>query len=110
MQNSPSPFPIAMRLFHGRAIQKTVGGIPRPKIDLSAKNFARAMDAAFGYKLNPPFDPYANSLNVLLASYFIPYLGINGYVGTNPIIDGYATKHVIRYPRTHWHEFCETTS
>nr|CAB3500838.1 unnamed protein product [Digitaria exilis] len=80
---------------HIRAIQDTVGGFPRPSIDLSAHNFARVMDLAFGSPLNPPFDPYINSLNFLLASYFIPYLGINGYVGTNPIIDGYKTKMLV---------------
>lgn len=52
------------------------------------------MDEAFGYHLDPPFDPYIHSLNFLLASYVIPYLGINGYTGTNPIIDGYARKKV----------------
>lgn len=77
-----------------RAIQRTVGGIRRPLIDLSSHNFARLMDKAFGYCLDPPFDPYINSINFLLASYVIPYLGINGYVGTNPIIDGYETKKV----------------
>jgi len=80
---------------HVRAIQRTVGGIPRPLIDLSAHNFARIMDEAFGYHLNPPFDPYINSLNFLLASYVVPYLGLNGYVGTNPIIDGYETKKLL---------------
>ncbi|CAL4939352.1 unnamed protein product [Urochloa decumbens] len=80
---------------HIRAIQRTVGGIPRPLIDLSPHNFARVMDEAFGYKLDPPFDPYVNSLNFLLASYVIPYLGLNGYVGTNPIIDGYETKKLL---------------
>ncbi|CAN6289467.1 unnamed protein product [Urochloa humidicola] len=80
---------------HVRAIQHTVGGIPRPLIDLSPYNFARVMDEAFGYKLEPPFDPYINSLNFLLASYVIPYLGLNGYVGTNPIIDGYKTKELL---------------
>ncbi|KAG2540834.1 desiccation-related protein PCC13-62-like [Panicum virgatum] len=80
---------------HVRAIQRTVGGIPRPLIDLGAHNFARIMDAAFGYRLNPPFDPYINSLNFLLASYVVPYLGLNGYVGTNPIIDGYETKKLL---------------
>ncbi|KAH9300565.1 hypothetical protein KI387_012148, partial [Taxus chinensis] len=39
--------------------------------------------SAFDTKLNPPFDPYANSLNYLLASYLIPYIGLTGYVGTN---------------------------
>uniref|UniRef100_A0A0E0GMA8 Desiccation-related protein PCC13-62 n=1 Tax=Oryza nivara TaxID=4536 RepID=A0A0E0GMA8_ORYNI len=80
---------------HLRAIQRTVGGIPRPLIDLSAHNFARVMDEAVGYHLDPPFDPYANSLNFLLAVYVIPYLGINGYTGTNPLIDGYATKRLV---------------
>jgi hypothetical protein len=78
----------------GRAIERTVGGIPRPLIDLSANSFARVMDEAFGYHLDPPFDPYVDSLNFLLACYVIPYLGINGYVGTNPIIDGYESKRV----------------
>jgi hypothetical protein len=63
-------------------------------INLSAHNFARVMDEAFGHRVDPPFDPYINSLNFLLASYMIPYLGINGYVGANPIIDGYETKKV----------------
>ncbi|CAN6312797.1 unnamed protein product [Urochloa humidicola] len=80
---------------HIRAITHTVGGIRRPLIDLSADNFGRVMDQAFGYKLNPPFDPYANSVNFLLACYVIPYLGINGYVGTNSIIDGYKTKGLV---------------
>jgi hypothetical protein len=77
-----------------RAIERTVGGIPRPLIDLSAHNFARVMDMAFEYRLDPPFHPYIGSLNFLLASYVIPYLGINGYVGTNPIIDGHESKRV----------------
>uniref|UniRef100_A0A0E0KDM3 Desiccation-related protein PCC13-62 n=1 Tax=Oryza punctata TaxID=4537 RepID=A0A0E0KDM3_ORYPU len=80
---------------HLRAIQKTVGAILRPQIDLSAHNFARVMDEAIGYHLDPPFDPYTNSLNFLLAVYVIPYLGINGYTGTNPLIDGYATKRLV---------------
>uniref|UniRef100_A0A0D9VTX7 Desiccation-related protein PCC13-62 n=1 Tax=Leersia perrieri TaxID=77586 RepID=A0A0D9VTX7_9ORYZ len=80
---------------HLRAIKGTVGGIPRPPIDLSPHNFARVMDEAVGYHLNPPFDPYASSLNFLLATYIIPYLGINGYTGTNPLIDGYATKRLV---------------
>ncbi|TVU47080.1 hypothetical protein EJB05_06660 [Eragrostis curvula] len=80
---------------HVRAIERTVGGIPRPLIDLSAHNFARVMDMAFGYHLDPPFDPYINSINFLLASYVIPYLGINGYVATNPVIDGYESKKLL---------------
>ncbi|GJN31448.1 hypothetical protein PR202_gb19848 [Eleusine coracana subsp. coracana] len=80
---------------HLRAIERTVGGIPRPLIDLSAHNFARVMDMAFGYHLDPPFDPYIDSINFMLASYVIPYLGINGYVGANTIIDGYKSKRLV---------------
>ncbi|KAF0887836.1 hypothetical protein E2562_004048 [Oryza meyeriana var. granulata] len=80
---------------HLRAIRKTVAGIPRPLIDLSSHNFAKVMDEAVGYRLDPPFDPYVSSLNFLLAVYVIPYLGINGYTGTNPLIDGYATKRLV---------------
>ncbi|XP_020107783.1 desiccation-related protein PCC13-62-like [Ananas comosus] len=80
---------------HVRAIESTVGGFPRPLIDLSEKNFARLMDEAFGFHLNPPFNPYVNTLNYLLACYFLPYLGLTGYVGTNPSIDGYDSKKLL---------------
>nr|XP_010938426.1 desiccation-related protein PCC13-62 isoform X1 [Elaeis guineensis] len=80
---------------HLRAIKSTVGGFPRPLIDLSVHNFARIMDDAFGYHLNPPFNPYINSLNYLLASYIIPYMGLVGYVGTNPNIDGFVSKRLL---------------
>ncbi|GLJ33172.1 hypothetical protein SUGI_0667920 [Cryptomeria japonica] len=69
---------------HLRAIKATVPGFPRPQLDLSAEVFANTIDAAFQTKLNPPFDPYLNSLNYLLASYLVPYVGLTGYVGTNP--------------------------
>ncbi|KAL0454839.1 UNVERIFIED_CONTAM: Desiccation-related protein PCC13-62 [Sesamum latifolium] len=80
---------------HLRALKTTVGGFPRPLLDLSAKNFAKVFDAAFGYKLVPPFDPYRNSLSFMLASYVIPYVGLLGYVGTNPFLIGYITKHLL---------------
>ncbi|XP_004292647.1 PREDICTED: desiccation-related protein PCC13-62-like [Fragaria vesca subsp. vesca] len=35
-----------------------------------------------GFTLILPFDPYADSLKFLLATYLIPYVGENGYVGT----------------------------
>ncbi|ERN06402.1 desiccation-related protein PCC13-62 [Amborella trichopoda] len=69
---------------HLRAIQKSVPGFPRPLLDLSSENFAKVMNSAFGHKLEPPFDPYANTLNYLLASYVVPYVGLTGYVGANP--------------------------
>ncbi|KAL9435705.1 hypothetical protein AB3S75_021886 [Citrus x aurantiifolia] len=69
---------------HLRAIVTTVGGFARPQIDLSCHNFANIFDQAVGYKLTPPFDPYSNTVNYLLASYVIPYVGLVGYVGTIP--------------------------
>ncbi|KAJ8445302.1 hypothetical protein Cgig2_024508 [Carnegiea gigantea] len=66
---------------HLRAIKKTVKGFPRPLLNMSASHFANVIDEAFGYALKPPFNPYANSINFLLASYLIPYVGLTGYVG-----------------------------
>ncbi|PIN23255.1 hypothetical protein CDL12_04021 [Handroanthus impetiginosus] len=69
---------------HLRAIQKTVPGFPRPLLNISAASFANIMNNAFEKPLVPPFDPYANDINYLLASYVIPYVGLTGYVGANP--------------------------
>ncbi|KAI3448581.1 hypothetical protein Pfo_005246 [Paulownia fortunei] len=80
---------------HLRALKTTVGGFPRPLLDLSAKNFAKLFNEAFGYKLVPPFDPYLDSLSYMLASYVVPYVGILGYVGTNPKLNGYITKRLL---------------
>lgn len=80
---------------HLRAIKSTVGGFPRPLYDLSAKNFAELFDNAFESPLVPPFDPYLNSLNYVLASYVIPYVGLVAYVGTNPNINGYQSKRLL---------------
>ncbi|XP_074589144.1 ferritin-like catalase Nec2 [Curcuma longa] len=80
---------------HLRAIKSTVGGFPRPQLDLSAHNFANIMDDALGYHLNPPFDPYAGALNYLLASYVIPYMGLVAYVGANPNTNGFVAKRLL---------------
>ncbi|KAK2996956.1 hypothetical protein RJ639_026395 [Escallonia herrerae] len=80
---------------HLRALKTTVGGFPRPLLDLSVHNFAKLFDQAFGYPLVPPFDPYRDSLSYMLASYVIPYVGLVGYVGTNPNINGYITKRLL---------------
>ncbi|GAB4855582.1 Ferritin-like catalase Nec2 [Ancistrocladus abbreviatus] len=79
---------------HLRILKSTVGGIPRPFMNLSAANFARYVDEAFGYRMKPPFDPYRDSLSYMMASYIIPYIGLTGYVGANPMIKGYVTKRL----------------
>ncbi|KAI3959860.1 hypothetical protein MKW92_015195 [Papaver armeniacum] len=64
----------------------------RPLLDLSAKSFAKVMDSAFGFALVPPFDPYANELNYLLATYLVPYVGLTGYVGSSHLFKGDRSK------------------
>ncbi|KAI4335018.1 hypothetical protein L6164_013705 [Bauhinia variegata] len=80
---------------HLRAIKNTVKGFPRPLLDLSKEAFAKTMDSAFGQKLKPPFDPYANSINYLLASYVIPYVGLTGYVGANPKLQNATSRKLV---------------
>lgn len=70
-----------------RIIKETLGNhfyFGRPQLDISKQVFADTIDKAFGKKLSPPFDPYANSLNYVLAVYVIPYVGLTGYVGASP--------------------------
>ncbi|RAL52625.1 hypothetical protein DM860_007393 [Cuscuta australis] len=80
---------------HLRALKSRVGLFKRPLMDLSANNFAQLFDEAFGCKLEPPFDPYRDSLSYMMASYVIPYVGMVGYVGANPLIKGYITKRLL---------------
>ncbi|KAJ3669529.1 hypothetical protein LUZ60_011479 [Juncus effusus] len=80
---------------HLRAIKSTVGGFPRPLMDLRGHNFAKIIDNAFGFNLDPPFDPYLSSINYLIASYILPYVGLVGYVGASPNINGYVSKGLL---------------
>lgn len=72
-------------------------GFPRPLLNLSKESFATVMNKAFGRDLQPPFDPYSNELNYLLASYLIPYVGLTGYVGVNPKLRSPTAKRVYTY-------------
>ncbi|KAF8074440.1 hypothetical protein N665_1101s0003 [Sinapis alba] len=80
---------------HLRAIADMTGGIPRPLLNLTRENFAMFMDRAVGRRSNPRFDPYANSLNYLLASYYIPYVGLTGYVGAIPYLVYFNIKRLV---------------
>lgn len=86
---------------HLRAIRTTLSNIgpreyfPRPLLDLSAQNFANILNSAFNTTLHPPFDPYANDINFLIASYVIPYVGLTGYVGASPKLCTQEFKRVI---------------
>jgi len=89
---------------HLRAIKAALGNppecaFPRTLLDLTKKNWADAFDSAFlakfGKKLSPPFDPYEDSLKYLISTYFIPYVGLTGYVGTIPLLTGYNSKALV---------------
>ncbi|KAK8555610.1 hypothetical protein V6N13_046137 [Hibiscus sabdariffa] len=80
---------------HLRAIKRTVGGIPRPLIDISTENFAKLFDKAVGYCLDPPFDPYEDKVKYLLGVYAIPYVGLTGYVGANPCLKKFSSKRLV---------------
>nr|XP_016468415.1 PREDICTED: desiccation-related protein PCC13-62-like [Nicotiana tabacum] len=77
------------------AIKNTVAGFPRPLLNQSREAFATVMNDAFGHQLEPPFNPYANDINYLLASYVIPYLGLTGYVGANPKLHSPTVKRLL---------------
>jgi hypothetical protein len=82
------------------ALQNALGSyyFPRVQLDLSAANWAKTIDNAFGETLNPPFNPYDNSLNYLISIYTIPYVGLTGYVGTIPLLQGVGAKAVSPVP------------
>ncbi|XAR56966.1 hypothetical protein NMG60_11024949 [Bertholletia excelsa] len=80
---------------HLRAIKEKVRGFPRPLMNLSKEAFAEVMNGAFERPLMPPFDPYANALNFLLASYVVPYVGLTGYVGANPLLQSPTAKRLV---------------
>lgn len=63
-----------------RAPVATIGGFPRPLLNISTQNFATTFNEAVGYELEPPFEPYANTINYLLASNAIPHVGLVCYI------------------------------
>nr|GLL21825.1 desiccation-related protein PCC13-62-like [Ipomoea trifida] len=70
-------------------------GFPRPLLNLSAEAFATVVNDAFGKPLNPAFDPYANDINYLIASYLVPYVGLTGYVGANAKLRSETAKRLV---------------
>lgn len=80
---------------HLKAIKNAVPGFPRPCLDLRAAQFGNVMNKAIGRALMPPFNPYANSINYLIASYLIPYVGLTGYVGANSKLQDPASKRLV---------------
>nr|TKW24208.1 hypothetical protein SEVIR_3G037901v2 [Setaria viridis] len=77
-----------------RAIRQAVGGFPRPAIDLGADRFAMVMDDAMGVRLDPPFDPYASSVNFLLASYVFPHITAAATMGISSSLMGFLSKRL----------------
>lgn len=81
---------------HIRAIRQAVGGFPRPPIDLAADRFAMIMDEAMGARLDPPFDPYASTVNFLLASYLFPHVTASATMGISSSLMGFVSKRVTK--------------
>ncbi|KAF8725892.1 hypothetical protein HU200_020459 [Digitaria exilis] len=81
---------------HIRAIRQAVGGFPRPPIDLAAERFAMVMDDAMGARLDPPFDPYASTVNFLLASYLFPHITASATMGISSSLMGFVSKRVTK--------------
>lgn len=81
---------------HIRIIRETVKeAIPRPLLDLGVEVWAKFFKEALGYHLTPPFNPYANSVNFVLSVYFLPYIGLTGYVGANPNLTTPTAKRLV---------------
>lgn len=57
--------------------------ISRPLINIG-DSWVTLFKAAYNYEVNVNFDPYSGDVAWLLASYVLPYVGLTGYVGTNP--------------------------
>ncbi|KAL3678992.1 hypothetical protein R1sor_021948 [Riccia sorocarpa] len=68
---------------------------PRPLLNIGEATWATILNSAFRRPLDPPFNPYVNSINYMLASYTIPYVGLTGYVGTNPQLLGSGAKRLV---------------
>ncbi|ESR57523.1 hypothetical protein CICLE_v10024244mg, partial [Citrus x clementina] len=89
---------------HLRATVATIGGFPRPLLNINTQNwtrirfpqnFATTFNEAVGYELEPPFDPYVNTINYLLSSNAIPHVGLVCYVGTKPYLANYTYRRLV---------------
>ncbi|RDX72304.1 hypothetical protein CR513_48234, partial [Mucuna pruriens] len=80
---------------HLRAIKNIMRGLLRPLLDLRVKPFSKVMESTIRQPLYPLFDPYANEINFLLASYLIPYVDLTSYVGAIPLLQNATSKKLI---------------
>ncbi|RDX76363.1 hypothetical protein CR513_43649, partial [Mucuna pruriens] len=83
------------KLGHFRAIKRTVKGIPRPLLNISKQLFADLMDRAFEQRLDPPFDPYASTLNFLIASFVVSELAPPIYIGFSQELQNATFKRLV---------------
>eukprot|EP00879_Flechtneria_rotunda_P021060 GHRR01022186.1.p1 GENE.GHRR01022186.1~~GHRR01022186.1.p1 ORF type:complete len:280 (-),score=73.94 GHRR01022186.1:2206-3045(-) len=75
---------------HVRLIREVLGdrSVPCPDLDITG-GFQKYFDNAVGKQSNPPFDPYKNDINFLLATWSLEEIGATGDKGcillvTNP--------------------------
>ncbi|KAK7388034.1 hypothetical protein VNO78_22835 [Psophocarpus tetragonolobus] len=69
-----------------RATKDVVEVFPRPFLNITKQVFAEIMDQSFEQTLEPPFDPYASTLNYQIASYIISLDGPNLYPEIIPVL------------------------
>ncbi|OMO81900.1 hypothetical protein COLO4_23381 [Corchorus olitorius] len=62
--------------------------IPMPQIDIRAVTLRRLVNGAFGGNLNPPFNVYANTNNILPSSTLLVSMARHYYIGISPYIVG----------------------
>ncbi|KAK7264749.1 hypothetical protein RJT34_32359 [Clitoria ternatea] len=81
---------------HLRGIKNEVKGeFPRPLMNISKGLFGEIVNQAFGQTLNPPFDPYSNTLNFRLASYIISLVAPTMYAGIIPKLQNTTSKELV---------------
>ncbi|KAK7363443.1 hypothetical protein VNO77_05586 [Canavalia gladiata] len=80
---------------HLRALKSVVKGLPRPLMNISKDVFGEFVNEAFGQPFHPPFDPYANSINFLLASYAISFSASTMYAGIASKVQNVASKELV---------------
>ncbi|OMO63792.1 hypothetical protein CCACVL1_22269 [Corchorus capsularis] len=67
---------------------KLIKEIPMPQIDIRAVTLRRLVTGAFGGSLNPPFNVYGNTTNILPSSTLIVSMARQYYIGISPYIVG----------------------
>ncbi|KAG6542857.1 hypothetical protein Mapa_015761 [Marchantia paleacea] len=69
--------------------------VPRPQLDISRSVWARFLAQALEQELNPPFNPYNDTLSFLLAAHVLPYAALSAYFDQSSHIVGQEAKKLL---------------